>query len=499
MAELMHRYREDPVFFVMHALGHHTWSRQREVLQSVRKNLRTAVRASHSVSKTFTAAEAACWFFNCYPESKVISTAPTQRQVKDLLWSEMGRNYRTARIRLEGECTALHVGTKNAEHFALGFSTDQPAKAEGYHAPQLMFIFDESKGIPHHVFNAAEGALTGGFWRWLVISTTDGVNPGEPYWKCFLDARTSRLWNQIHIDAHHSPYVTGEPFQYIEIPDPARPDRFKLREIKPASLQIQLATPEWIKDRKDEWGEESVLYQTKVRGALVENTDGAVIPLSAVYKMFENHDTNAVEPVGAREVGIDVARGGSDDTTMFKRKGLVVQDMRVIHSPDLPAKAKLVWLADRAAEFIGTPDHNVRVKVDDTGVGGGLTDILQDRGYNIIPVNFGQEAVDPDKYPNAISEMWHEVGKLVPEISCPKNERLQAELVNRKTLPLDKRGRRVIESKEAYKKRGFSSPDCADAFLLCFYEPVKGANIDTETINEQNEGMPDLESMKADW
>ena len=43
-------------------------------------------------------------------------------------------------------------------------------------------------------------------------------------------------------------------------------------------------------------------------------------------------------------------------------------------------------------------------------------------------------------------------------------------MINRKSDGLDKKGRRKIESKDKYKKRGFRSPDDADAFLLCFYE-----------------------------
>jgi hypothetical protein len=67
--------------------------------------------------------------------------------------------------------------------------------------------------------------------------------------------------------------------------------------------------------------------------------------------------------------------------------------------------------------------------------------------------------------------MWFEVGKIIQEISCPQSDRLQAELVNRKQRQLDKRGRRVVESKDDYKARGFPSPDEADSFLLAFYNP----------------------------
>jgi hypothetical protein len=174
---------------------------------------------------------------------------------------------------------------------------------------------------------------------------------------------------------------------------------------------------------------------------------------------------------GAEEIGVDVARGGSDDVVMYRRKGMKVVDRKTITPGAMPEKAKLVYVADEVERFAGY-NKEIRIKVDDTGVGGGVTDILQSRGYTVVPVNFGAEANDKDKYPNTISEMWFEVGKIIQEIACPENARLMAELVNRKSKGLDKQGRRVVESKDDYKKRhGTKSPDDADAFLLVFYEP----------------------------
>ena len=152
------------------------------------------------------------------------------------------------------------------------------------------------------------------------------------------------------------------------------------------------------------------------------------------------------------------------------RKGLKVIAEKVLTSKQLPEKAKLVYIAEEVERFYAY-NKKLPIKVDDTGVGGGVTDILQRAGYNIVPVNFGAEANEPDKYPNRISEMWFEVGKFVHEIAWAASGRLQAELVNRKQKQLDKKGRRVVESKDDYKARGFRSPDEADAFLLTFCAP----------------------------
>jgi phage terminase large subunit len=466
--EILRQYREDPVFFVEHALGHKTWSKQREMLWSVRDNEKTAARASHGVSKTYTAAEVAVWFLSCIPNSKVITTAPTWTQIKMLLWSEINSIYANSRIRLEGECLTTEIKTEEHDHYAFGFSTDKPARAEGWHAPAILFIFDEAKGIPQWMWDAARGAMTGGICRWLVVSTTDGVQVGEQYHKIFNSPNSD--WNKIHISAFDSPYVTGEKFRSIEIPDLKRPDRFNVAYTAPADVHIQIATPKYIADCKADWGEDSPLYQTKVLGDIVDASADSIIKLSQVNQMFANGLLQNFNSEGAEEIGVDVARGGSDDCSLWKRKGLKVVDHKVIPPKAMPEKAKLVYVAEEVERFSGYNKKN-RIKVDDTGLGGGVTDILQSKGYAVVPVNFGAEANDPDKYPNTISEMWFEVGKIVHEIACPEIGRLAAELVNRKSKGLDKKGRRVVESKDDYKERhGSKSPDDADGFLLCFYE-----------------------------
>lgn len=470
MAELYRSYRADPCFFVEHALGHITWSKQRQVLRSVAANERTAVRASHSVSKTYAAAEAAVWFLNCIPNSKVITTAPTWTQMAKLLWAEIRAIYARSRLALEGECLMTEIKTNDPDHYAIGFSTDKPERAEGWHAPAILFILDESKGIPQWLWDSVRGSMTGGFCRELAVSTTDGVQVGEQFWKIFQNGDTT--WNRIHISAFDSPYVTGEQFRGLAMPDPQRLDIFHRALKDPADVTIQIAGPAWISECEKEWGQDSVLFQTKVLGEIVDAGADSIIKLSQVEQMVRNAENPDFNAEGQEEIGVDVARGGTDDTVMYHRKGLKVIDQKIIASPQLPEKALGNYLAEEVERFAGQ-NKAIPIKIDDTGIGWGVTSPLQAHGFNVIPVNFGAAASDPDKYVNTISEMWFEVGKIVHEISCSASDRLKAELVNRKSKPLDKKGRRGVESKDDYKGRGFRSPDEADAFLLTFYNPHK--------------------------
>jgi hypothetical protein len=318
--------------------------------------------------------------------------------------------------------------------------------------------------------------MAGYMTRFLAISTTDGVAVGEPYWKCFKDKRSK--FKKIHISAHESPNVTGEKWQYIDIPDLARPLEFERKYQEPKEAMIPIADNEWIQDRIDEWGRDSILVQTKVNGEIVDIAEDTIIKLSQFQKMIENSLNEEFDGSGQLTVGVDVARGGADDTIFVKKRGLKTLEFKVIQSAHLPEKDKTGFICDELQHFVG-PDYKSILRIDDTGVGGGVTDGMQARKYNVTPVNFGENANDNDHYGNTISEMWFNLAKKIQEIALPESmdeklrDRLQAELINRK-YTFDKKGRRIVESKDDYKDRlKAKSPDLADGFLLAHYDSAK--------------------------
>lgn len=98
---------------------------------------------------------------------------------------------------------------------------------------------------------------------------------------------------------------------------------------------------------------------------------------------------------------------------------------------------------------------------------GGVTDEMLRRGYNVEGVNFGGQANDKNKYPNWISEAWFTLAEKLPELGLIHNPDLLMELSTRQWKQ-DIRGRRQVESKGEYKKRGYRSPDLADAVVIAY-------------------------------
>lgn len=201
------------------------------------------------------------------------------------------------------------------------------------------------------------------------------------------------------------------------------------------------------------------LYQHKWLGQPMAQTEQAILSRTDVLAAMQRQ----VPDDGALEYGVDVARFGDDRSEFVGRKGLR-EVKRETHT-----KLALTELADRLEAFVDS-DREALIKIDDTGVGGGLTDIMASRGYRVMAFNFGAASEDPDKYPNLISEAWFHLKSILPTISLSMDTDLLMELTSRKWV-MDKKGRRGVESKDSYKKRGYRSPDKADATILCFYSP----------------------------
>lgn len=185
----------------------------------------------------------------------------------------------------------------------------------------------------------------------------------------------------------------------------------------------------------------------------------------SVFKLTEINEamSREVSPEGQEEVGVDVARHGDDKTVFVKRKGL-----KIIDIAEYP-KTTIDDIVELLMSYINF-NKNIRIKIDDTGVGGGVTDYMIKWGYNIIPINFGQSAKDIDKYNNAASEMWFELKENIDKYSLMDYSDLADQLCARE-WSMDIKGRRVIESKKRYKEREGRSPDLADALILSFYSP----------------------------
>ena len=173
-------------------------------------------------------------------------------------------------------------------------------------------------------------------------------------------------------------------------------------------------------------------------------------------------ERNIENPEGGETVGVDVARYGTDSTQIYRRKGL-----KVIRSENMRGY-DTVEVSNKAWEVGGRGiPYNI-----DGGYNPGVIDVLRDKGAKVTEIQFGGNAKDKDQYANLVTEMWFEFP--IKEADIPNDRELLIQLTDRR-YTYDKKKRKIIESKDEYKKRnGGKSPDKADALIMAYYEAHDG-------------------------
>lgn len=235
-----------------------------------------------------------------------------------------------------------------------------------------------------------------------------------------------------------------------------KPDATYVAQVNFDVLERNNMLPDVIKLEIEADKDNPALYQHKWLGEPVSQSDFSILPRDKILDAMQR----TVNDDGETVVGVDVARMGNDRTVFWKRKGLMSVDSAIYNHK------RTTEVCDLLERFIDY-SKKILIKVDDTGVGGGVTDEMLRRGYNVEGVNFGGQANDKDKYPNWISEAWFTLAEKLPELGLIHNPDLLMELSTRQWKQ-DIRGRRQVESKGEYKKRGYRSPDIADAVVIAY-------------------------------
>lgn len=468
------RYEQDPVGFVTEGLRETIWSKQREILESIKNNKRTVVPACHAPGKSHLAARAVAWWIASHPPgtAMAVTTASTHRQVRNILWPHIRRlashhnlpgEVLTVQWKLDGTVTAY--GFSPASH-------DETA-VQGIHAPNLLVVVDEAAGLSDLIGGALEALMTGGNTRMLVLGNPP--TDSEDGW--FERICESPLYNVIPISAYDTPNFTGEETGLCR----SCPDT-----VPPHKIAVHLVDQTWVDDVVAEFGSDSAFVEARVYARFPRATANKVIPYSWCEMAQENE-----EPLESDEIrlGIDIAADGGDEFVIAKADGYRVS---IIHRSSGQVNQNAVDVAGVILRHIQAMekehedrgrDAKVRVKIDTIGLGWGVVSLLQKwqdekrHRSQIVPVNVAERAKDQSKFRNIRSELWWNGRSLLqPVDGRPQDLRLD---VDRKvatqlagpTFRSDSSGRIQIESKMEMKRRGVSSPDRAEAILLAVYEP----------------------------
>jgi phage terminase large subunit len=316
----------------------------------------------------------------------------------------------------------------------------------GLHADYIMFLLDESGGLPEAIMASAEAALASCKEGHLVQAGNPTHLEGPLYNAC---TRDRNMW--------HVAEITSDP------DNPKRSPR---------------VDPQWAREQISKYGRENPWVLVNVFGQFPPSSFNALIGPDECNEALNRRYREAEFEMSPRILGIDVARFGDDSTIIFPRQGLQAftpfqyRNLNGTIGADVTSQKWDDWQADG-------------VFIDNTGgFGASWIDNLQRLGKSPIGIHFSQQATDP-QYFNKRTEMafklveWIKRGGALPSLSSGDRNGYDPLVAALTQTSYSFRGEQLLlEPKEEVKKKLGHSPDHMDALSLTFAMPIDKLSYD---------------------
>jgi hypothetical protein len=424
-------YFDNPALYCREVLCYQPDDWQTEALQAIVDNQRIAVASGHGIGKTRLTASLIHWFIATRPNPQIVVTANTQTQLNTKTWRELKK--------INQQAVNKHWFDSSATKFwMLGFSDTWFAAAipwvehraesfAGTHEQHVLYLFDEASAIPDVIWDVSEGAMTTKGAKWAAFGNPTR-NTGR-FAECW--GKFKHRWKTFQIDSRTAKMADKQQLQ------------------------------QWV----DDYGEDSDFVRVRVRGLFPRAGSNQFIPCDSVdackrYKA-EGHESHAII------FGVDVARFGEDQNVLCIRQGRKVSPLIKWRGIDT------MQTAGRICELYRNLSPDM-IFIDGGGVGGGVVDRVKQLipSNKVTEVNNSHSAHNGNKYFNKRAEMWGDMkDSIVAGMELPDDNELTEELTAVE-YGFSSGMQIQLERKEDMKKRGLSSPDCADALSLTFAEMV---------------------------
>jgi len=432
--QYVERYQGDFPLWCQEMLGMNVTPDQKIASEKFVLDHFISIKSGTTTGKTCFLATKCLWFLTCYPESKIVCTAPTGHQLDDLLMAEIQAWSR--RIKFDKIRDAINIiqgkvyieGYRDWYIAARTIPKDSKDKLgdvlAGFHAPYLLFIVDEASGVPDPVFKGLEGSMIQKN-VWCVLASNPTRNLGF-----FFDThnKNKHQWANITFSSERSPFVKQE----------------------------------WIDRMRDLHGEDSDFYRTKVMGKFPRGGSELLVTVDDLYEAFERWKSADPDQINAPLVaGLDPAGGKHDYSILTPRKGwYIFKPIRIKHSDtfDLVGKLKILYLELKLQELY----------IDYTGLGVGVFDQVKRlggiRAYKVVS---SARANDPQAYRNLRAELFCMLRDEFHLLALPDEDRYIQEF-GEIAIEQDKHPIQIIDKKVIRNRLGFS-PDYADSLMVSIF------------------------------
>ncbi len=463
----------DHSFFIEDVLGAGLWEKQLEIVRALQDHDDVAVRSCHAIGKSFTSARLALAFLYAWPESLVWTTAPTGRQVYNILWREIRAAHAASLTPLGGQLLKTRLELSPL-WYAFGFATDAGEQFQGMHAKSghILGIVDEASGMDDTLMEASEGTLTSQYAKRLMLG-----NPNKRTGYFANSFKNPKVY-KIKISAYDTPNFKANDIKNAD--DLLEFDK-KYGIENAVIVAPHLITPKFALGILIRYGRTSTNFLVRVEAEFPTSDSDTLISLD----LIENAMGREVQVLETDEgsIGCDPARFGNDRTGIVVRQGKKVLEKIVVNQYDNGEVAgELLALKRKYPAF--------KIKVEVNGLGGGvldfLTHFLKDEKAqgrtpfpkeDIVEVNVSEKPIDEATYLNTRAELWDTMAEWFKEGgSIPENDEDFREGADVKYKYTSK-GLIQLEAKEDIKKRIGKSPDVLDALAVTFSEKHKKAGI----------------------
>ena len=418
---------------------------QADVLEAFPSHPRIALMACKGPGKTSVLSWLGWNFLLTRPHPKVAATSITADNLGDGLWTEMAKwQAKSPLLQATFTWTKTRIfANDHPETWWMAARTwprsgDKEAQADtlaGLHADYILFLLDETGGIPDAVMVAAEAALSTGIECHIV----QAGNPTALEGPLYAAHRNRKLWYVVEI--------TGDP------DDPKRSPRVSIT---------------WAREQIAMHGRENPWVLVNVFGKFPPSSLNALIGMEEVETAMKRYYREHEIGTAALIFGVDVALFGDDASVIFPRRGIQAFPF---------AKHRNVTSTQGAGVVARMWDsmHADGVFIDNTGgFGAGWIDQLRLLGRAPIGIGFAERAHEPMRYANKRAEMYFDAASWIKQGGALPESRELAEALTRTTYTFSK-GQLLLEPKADIKSKLGYSPDEADAFVLTFAEPISPA------------------------
>jgi hypothetical protein len=474
------KYANDPIGFITIELGCFLTEQQKQICLSVRDNRETNVQASHGVGKTWLAGALAIFWILCVG-GLCITTAPTKRQVIELLWGEIRKAHGKHNLPGDRGQTFLRV-SEAARGFGFTASDNNSNAFQGVHHEYLLVIEDEACGISNEIDEGASSCATGANNRFLRIGNP--IETGGAFEKaCKHSHIRVPVWEHPNVAWAYEQNLDGifrlKPDVKAaicnaegEVLPPDQWAEWCPKDKIPGAVSIN-----WIEEARAKYEEGSAYWQSRVEGFFPEDSTQSVIPRSYFIAARRRYDADPeywnsqAQPHDSR-FGLDVG-DGVDDHARSRWQGSVLYSIKSVATKgDMHDSGRATALAvEGLKEFGGS------ITVDRSGgFGSGSIDSLLEQNYAAGGVHWGQSAENSAEYLNAKAEdFWllREALRLGEVAIAPLGELEERAMEDLAGVyyELTAQGKIRIEPKEKTRKRLHRSPDIGDAIVIGFRQP----------------------------